>query len=43
VAEVDSQIKYQTMEFYAVLRHFVSLSVSLRIANRLQYLAMYLI
>ena len=42
VAEVDSQIKYQTMEFYAVLRHFVSLSVSLRIANRLQYLAMYL-
>ena len=39
VAEVDSQIKYQIMEFYAVLRHFVSL----RITHRLQYLAMYLI
>ncbi|MDC1438839.1 hypothetical protein N8208_08160, partial [Planktomarina temperata] len=43
VADVDPQIKYQITEFYAVLRHFVSLSVSLRIAHRLQYLAMYLI
>ena len=43
VAEIDSQIKYQMRKFYVVPRHFVSLSVSLRFAHCLGYLAMCLI
>jgi hypothetical protein len=43
VAEIDSQIKYQMRKFYVVPRHFVSLSVSLRFAHYLGYLAMCLI
>ena len=43
VAEVDSQIKCQMRESYVVPRHFVSLSVSLRFAHCIGYLAMFLI